>query len=278
MSSAKECRIARAAGVESEMELAFAGLHQLCRPYLEHLDRLPTPQLEAIGTAFGLRAGGVPDRFHVGLAVLTLLSEASATQPMVCVVDDAQWLDDASLQTLAFVARRLVADSIALVFAIREPLDAHPLAGLTELAVGGLADDEARALLESVVTGPLDERVRDRIVAETHGNPLALLELPRSLTPEELAGGFGLPDAPALTGRIEDEFRRRLEPLPAPTRRWPTSAGPDHLGRCVWSGLVEVDQASTTPAKESGGGRRTARPARSSPDSTSTQRTSAGRG
>ena len=233
MSSAKECRIARAAGVESEMELAFAGLHQLCRPYLEHLDRLPTPQLEAIGTAFGVRAGGVPDRFHVGLAVLTLLSEASATQPMVCVVDDAQWLDDASLQTLAFVARRLVADSIALVFAIREPLDAHPLAGLTELAVGGLADDEARALLESVVTGPLDERVRDRIVAETHGNPLALLELPRSLTPEELAGGFGLPDAPALTGRIEDEFRRRLEPLPAPTRRWPTSAGPDHLGRCV---------------------------------------------
>ena len=137
---------------------------------------------------------------------MTLLADAAEAQPLVCVADDAQWLDDASLQTLAFVARRLVAESVALVFALREPDGEHPLVGLTELVIHGLDDDDARALLQSVVTGPVDEPVGDRIVAETHGNPLALIELPRGLTPEELAGGFGPPDAPALTGRIEDGF------------------------------------------------------------------------
>ena len=185
-------RVARAAGVESEMELAFAGLQQLCAPFVDRLERLPGPQRDALGTAFGLRDGDAPDRFLVGLAVLSLLSDAAEERPLVCVVDDAQWLDAASAQALAFVARRLGAESVGLVFAVREPAGERHLRGLPELVVGGLEDDDARALLEAVVAGPLDERVRDRIVAETRGNPLALLELPRGRTPAELAGGFGL--------------------------------------------------------------------------------------
>ena len=215
---ASGCRIARAAGVESEMEIPFAGLHQLCAPILHRLGRLPGPQGDALGVAFGLREGDAPDRFLVGLAVLSLLSDVAEEYPLVCVVDDAQWLDRASAQTLGFVTRRLVAESIAVVFAVRESGDEQDLTGLPELLVHGLADPDARALLASVITGPLDERVRDRIVAETRGNPLALLELPRGLTPEELAGGFGLPDAVALSGRIEESFRRRLTPLPPATR------------------------------------------------------------
>ncbi|MEA2468718.1 MAG: hypothetical protein QOJ57_2844, partial [Thermoleophilaceae bacterium] len=199
---ASGCRIARAAGVESEMELTFAGVHQLCAPMLAHLDRLPGPQAGALGTAFGLRHGDAPDRFLVGLAVLTLLSDAAEERPLICVVDDAQWLDRASALALAFVARRLVAEPIGLVFGVRGATEERDLAGLPELVVRGLAERDARALLGSVIAGPLDERVRDRIVAETHGNPLALLELPRGMTPEDLAGGFGLPDAPALSGRI----------------------------------------------------------------------------
>src|SRR4051812_13811653 len=179
------CAVARAAGVESEAELAFAGLHQLCAPFLDRVDRLPGPQRDALGTAFGLRDGDVPDRFLVGLAVLSLLSDVAEEQPLVCVVDDAQWLDAASAQALAFVARRLGAESVGLVFAVREPGSEH-LEGLEELVVAGLDDRDARALLEAVVVGPLDERVRDRIVAETHGNPLALLELPRGLSPAQL--------------------------------------------------------------------------------------------
>ena len=173
------CRVVRAAGVESEMELAFAGAHQLCAPVLDRMDDLPGPQRDALGTAFGLVAGVPADRFLVGLAVLTLLSAAAEERPLVCLVDDAQWLDQLSGQILAFVARRLLAESIALVFAVREPSDPLELAGLPERKVGGLADGEARALLDSVFPGRLDERVRDRIVAETRGNPLALLELPR---------------------------------------------------------------------------------------------------
>jgi DNA-binding CsgD family transcriptional regulator len=215
---ASGCRIARAAGVESEMELPFAGLHQLCAPMLHRLGRLPGPQGDALGAAFGLREGDPPDRFLVGLAVLSLLSDVAEEYPLVCVVDDAQWLDRASAQVLAFVTRRLVAESVGVIFAVRESGNERDLAGLPELLVHGLADRDARALLASVITGPLDERVRDRIVAETRGNPLALMELPRGLTPAELAGGFGLPDAPALSGRIEESFQRRLTPLPSATR------------------------------------------------------------
>src|SRR5271155_3517596 len=209
---ASGCRVARAAGVQSEMELAFSGLGQLCAPMLDRVDRLPEPQRDALRTAFGMAGGVAPDRFLVGLAVLGLLSEVAGEEPLVCLVDDAQWLDRSSAQILAFVARRLVAESVALVFAVREPSDCPDVTGLPELAVGGLGDEDGRALLASVIRWPLDERVRDRIVAETHGNPLALLELPRGLTPAQLAGGFGLPSVAALPGRIEDSFARRLAP------------------------------------------------------------------
>ncbi|MFE7411856.1 helix-turn-helix transcriptional regulator [Streptomyces laurentii] len=210
------CRVLRAVGVESEMELAFAGLHQLCAPLLGHLDRLPEPQRDALSVAFGLRAGGAPDRFLVGLAVLSLLAEVAEEQPLVCVVDDAQWLDRVSAQTLAFVARRLLAERVALVCAVRmsEPATGgDPWTGLREVVVQGLRDDDAGALLESLVPGRLDERVRDRIVAETRGNPLALLELTRGLTSAELAGGFGLPDARPLASRIEQSYLRQIGAL-----------------------------------------------------------------
>src|SRR4051812_4725060 len=226
--SAAGFRFARAVGVESEMELAFAALQQLCAPMLDRLDRLPGPQQDALGVAFGLRAGDVPDRFLVGLAVLSLLAEVGEERPLLCVVDDAQWLDRASAQALVFVARRLLAESVALVFVTREPGD--ELEGLPKLAVAGLASGDARALLSSALGVPLDERVRERIVAETRGNPLALLELPRGLTPAELAGGFGLPDAPRLAGRIEDSFRRRLAGLPAETQRLLRVAAAEPVG------------------------------------------------
>ncbi|WP_143684288.1 AAA family ATPase, partial [Streptomyces diastatochromogenes] len=171
------CRTAEVAGAESEMELAFAGLHQLCAPMLGLLEGLPGPQREALQVVFGLRAGGAPDRFLVGLAVLTLLSEAAAERPLMCLVDDAQWLDRASVQALAFAARRLLADPVAVVFAVREPNEDRELRGLPELVVEGLGDADARLLLASALHGRLDERVRDRIVAEARGNPLVLLEL-----------------------------------------------------------------------------------------------------
>jgi DNA-binding CsgD family transcriptional regulator len=256
LGSASGCRVTRAVGVESEMELAFAGLHQLCVPFLDRLDRLPGPQRDALGTAFGLQGGDAPDRFLVGLALLSLLSDVAEEQPLVCAVDDAQWLDHASTQALAFVARRLAAESVALVFAVREPAAERYLTGLTELVVPGLVDGEARALLLSAVTGPMDERVRDRIVAETHGNPLALLELPRGLTPQELAGGFGLPDAPALAGRIEDSFQRRLEPLPPATRLLLVVAAAEPVGDpvLVWRAADQlgVDAAAARPAVAAG--------------------------
>jgi DNA-binding CsgD family transcriptional regulator len=227
---ASGCRVARTAGVQSEMELAFSGLNQLCIPMLDRVDRLPEPQRDALRTAFGLAGGAAPDRFLVGLAVLSLLSEVAGEEPLVCLVDDAQWLDQASAQALAFVARRLVAESVALIFAVRESSDDRDLSGLPELVLDGLGDADARALLASVIRWPLDERVRDRIVAETHGNPLALLELPRGLTPAQLAGGFGLPSVAALPGRIEDSFARRLAPLPGATRRLLLLAAAEPLG------------------------------------------------
>ncbi|MGZ6642857.1 MAG: helix-turn-helix transcriptional regulator [Solirubrobacteraceae bacterium] len=216
--SASGFRIVRAAGVESEMELAHAGLHQLCAPFADQIESLPGPQRDALGTAFGRRDGDAPHRFIVGLAVLGLLSEVAEEQPLLWMVDDAQWLDAASSQTLAFVARRLGAESVAMVVAMRDPDREDDFARLDELVVYGLGDRDARGLLETVLTGPLDDRVRDRLVAETRGNPLALLELPRGLTPAEMAGGFGLPHASSLTSRIEESFRRRLAPLPPSTR------------------------------------------------------------
>jgi DNA-binding CsgD family transcriptional regulator len=214
--SASDLTVLRAAGVESEMELAFASLHQLCTPLLDRLPRLPTPQRQALEIVFGLSVGAPPDRFHVGLAVLSLLSEAAEDRPLLCVVDDAQWLDHASALTLAFVARRLFAEHVGLVFAARDPGD--ELEHVADLEVLGLAHGDARALLGSAVRFMLDEPVRDRIIAETRGNPLALLELPRGLTVTELASGFGMLGAHALPGQIEDSFVRRLRSFPPDTR------------------------------------------------------------
>src|SRR5262252_88591 len=186
-------QVARAAGVESEMELAYAGLHQLCAPMLDHLGRLPVPQRDALATVFGRSGGAAPDRFLVGLAALTLVAEVAEQRPLACIVDDAQWLDRASAQVLGFVARRLLAERIAVVCAARTGAGDDVLAGLPELPVGGLGDSDARALLLANVPGPLDAAVCAQIIAESHGNPLALLELPRTWDAADLAGGFGLP-------------------------------------------------------------------------------------
>jgi DNA-binding CsgD family transcriptional regulator len=225
---APDVTVLRAVGVESEMELAYAGLHQLCGPLLEQLDRLPPPQRQALEIVFGLSGGPPPDRFLVGLGVLSLLSDAAHERALLCVVDDAQWLDQASALALPFVARRLMAEPIGIVFATREPDD--ELRHLSELELHGLVIDDARALLQSAVRFSLDERVRERIVAETRGNPLALLELPRGLTATELAGGFGLPETHALTGRIEQSFVRRLQALPEETRRLLLVAAAEPVG------------------------------------------------
>ena len=246
---ASGCQVARAIGVQSEMELAFAGLHQLCGPMLNRLSRLPEPQRVALQTAFGLSAGPAPDRFLVGLAVLGLLSEVAGERPLICLVDDQQWLDSASAQALEFVARRLAADPVGLVFATRDPSDG--LAAFPALAVEGLQEGDARALLDTVQLGPLDARVRDLIVAETRGNPLALLELPRGFTPAELAGGFGLPGARRLPGRIEESFRRQIEGLPDQTQRLLQLAAADSSGDplLVWRAAGQL--GIPVPAGES---------------------------
>jgi DNA-binding CsgD family transcriptional regulator len=251
---ASGCLVARAAGVQSEMELAFAGLHQLCAPMLGHAESLPVPQREALRTAFGLSAGPVPDRFLLGLAVVGLLSETAGERPLVCVVDDQQWLDHASAQALGFAARRLAAEPVGLVFAARVP--GEDVAGLPELVVQGLAEDDARQLLESVLTGPLDAQVRDQIIADTNGNPLALLELPRGLTPAQLAGGFGLSSAVPLDGRIEESFGRQLAALPAQTRRLVQLAAADPSGDpvLVWraAGRLAIGPGAAGPAVQAG--------------------------
>jgi DNA-binding CsgD family transcriptional regulator len=240
------CRVARAVGVESEMELAFAGLHQLCAPYLDRLDTLPAPQADALATAFGLRPGGAPDRFLVGLAVLTLLCEVAEERPLFCVVDDVQWLDQASVQTLEFVARRLAAEPVAMVFAVRDG-EGSPLAGLPDLVVGGLRGADAAALLSATHPGPLDPRVRDRIVAESHGNPLALLELPRGLSAAELAfGGAASPATTPLVHRIEQGFLRQVAPLPRPSRRLLLAAAAEPVGDVplVWRAVARLGLGS----------------------------------
>jgi DNA-binding CsgD family transcriptional regulator len=250
--SASAFRVMRAVGVQSEMELAFAGLHQLTASMLDRLERLPAPQRDALCTAFGLSAGPAPDRFLVALAVLNLLAEVAEDRPLVCVVDDEQWLDRASAQALAFVGRRLDTESVGLVFAARVPSD--ELAGMPEVLVEGLREVDARALLNSVLTGPVDPRVRDRIVRETRGNPLALWELPRE--PAELAGGFGLPSAPSLSGRIEENFRRQIEALPAETRRLVLVAAADPVGEplLVWRAAdrLAIGFEAAAPATDAG--------------------------
>jgi DNA-binding CsgD family transcriptional regulator len=255
---ASGCRIARVGGVESEMELAYAGLHQLCAPMLDRLAHLPAPQRDALRLAFGLTEGPAPDRFLVGLAVLSLLCDVAEERPLVCLVDDAQWLDQASVQALAFVARRLMAEPVVLVFAVRELSDQCELVGLPELAVHGIGDRDARLLLESAVHGRLDEQVRDRIVAETRGNPLALLELPRGLTPAELAGGFGLglPSERPLASRIQQSFLRRLQSLPDETQQLLLIAAAEPVGdvSLLWRAaeLLGVGSDAVAPAEAAG--------------------------
>jgi DNA-binding CsgD family transcriptional regulator len=226
--------VARVAGVESEMELPFAGLYQLCAPMLGRLGSLAEPQRRGLSVAFGLASGDSPDRFLVALATLSLMAEASEEQPMLCVVDDAQWLDQASAQVLGFVGRRLLAEPIALVFATRTPTpgDASPnhLAGLPEIRLGGLDEQSARALLATVTSGPLDESVRARILEETQGHPLALLELYRGRTAADLAGGFALPDARDLPERIEHRYAARLGELPDDVQRLVLLAAADPVG------------------------------------------------
>lgn len=228
--AAAGCRVLRVAGVESEMELAFAGLHQLCLPLLDRLDQLSAPQANALGVAFGLHDGKPPNRFLVGLAALTLLADGARHQPLVCLIDDAHWLDQASAQSLTFVARRLDAEAVVLVFATRIGADDPTWVRLPRLPVPGLARPEAEALLESAITGPLDRRVRERILAETRGNPLALLELPRWFSATELAFGPEPGTAPTLTGRMEDAFRRSLEPLPDQSRQLLLLAAAEPVG------------------------------------------------
>ncbi|MET7394345.1 AAA family ATPase [Dactylosporangium sp. NPDC005572] len=247
------CTVVRTTGVEPETELAYSGLHQLCAPLLEHRARLPEPQRESLEQAFGLRGGDAPDGFRIGLAVLGLLAEAAAERPLVCAVDDAQWLDPMSELILTFVARRLGAESVALVFAARP---AATLRDLPSLPVEGLADADARALLDTALTAPLDPHVRDRIVAETRGNPLALLELPRGLGPAELAFGFGAAAAAPLAGRIEQGFQRRIEPLPADTRRLLLAAAVEPVGdvTLLWRALdrLGVPPGAQAPAEAAG--------------------------
>jgi DNA-binding CsgD family transcriptional regulator len=226
--SASGFTLLRAVGVESEMELAFAALHQLCAPVDDVVDRLPAPQRAALEVTFGVSAGGAPDRFLVALATLSLLSEAAQERPLLCVIDDAQWLDRASEQAMAFVARRLLAEPVVLLFAARETTDAF--AHLPELLLEGLDDPDARKLLASVIPGRLDDRVADQRVVEARGNPLALIELPRGLTPARLAGGFGVPGALSVAGRLEQSFLERLAALPEDTRRLLLVAAAEPLG------------------------------------------------
>ncbi|WP_198601836.1 ATP-binding protein [Streptomyces sp. MH60] len=223
-------RVARGAGAESEMELPFAGLHQLCAPFLGHAGSLPAPQAEALATAFGVSAGPPPDRFLVGLAVLGLLTDVAARRPLFCLVDDAQWLDRVSAQTLAFVARRMLAEPLALLFATREQRGRDDLAGLPELTLRGLDDADARALLDAGAEGPMDERIRDRVLAEARGNPLALLELPHGRVDAEAVEGSAAHGPGRVTGRIERSYLARVRSLPEPTQRLLLAAAAEPVG------------------------------------------------
>ncbi|WP_246290531.1 AAA family ATPase [Lentzea indica] len=244
-SSATGMRVLRAAGVESEMELAFATLHQFCVPLLGRMKDLPEPQRDALETVFGMRAGSPPERFLVGLAVLSLLSDVSEGGPVLCLLDDAQWTDQASAQVLGFVARRLLAESIAFVFAARHR--AQDLFGLPELEVTGLSKADALALLNSATRARLDHGIRDRVLAEARGNPLALLELPRELTVTQVAGGFGLLHTDALPNRIEESFLTRIEELSEHSRLLLLVAAAEPVGdpTVVWRA---AEHLGVTPA------------------------------
>jgi DNA-binding CsgD family transcriptional regulator len=254
--TAEGCKVLRATGVESESELAFAGLHALCAPLLDRLGQLPEPQRGALSTAFGLDVGPPPDRFLVGLAVLSLVAESADEQPVLCIVDDAQWLDRVSSETLAFVARRLLAERVGVVFAVRDSGGDLLLDGLPELMIEGLPTDEARMLLDAMVPGPLDSEVKARILDEARGNPLALMELPRGMTPSELAGGFGLPDSRPLPSRIEQSFLQRVEALPRDTRLLLLVAASEPLGDAtlLWRAaeLLGIDADAGRPAEQAG--------------------------
>jgi DNA-binding CsgD family transcriptional regulator len=251
-------RVQRAVGAESETQFAFAGLHQLCAPLLDRAGALPEPQRAALGVALGLRDGPAPDRFLVGLAALNLLAEVAEEDPLLCLVDDAQWLDEASAQILAFVARRVAAERMALVFALRDPgeSDVRPFAGLPELRLDGLGETDARTLLAAVVPTPLDGEVRNRIVAEARGNPLALLELPRGAQPARLAGGFELPDALGVPRRIEEVYRRRSDRLPAQTQSLLLVAAAEPTGEVplLWRAAARlgIDRTAAAPAEAAG--------------------------
>src|SRR5690242_6772666 len=231
---ASGCQLAQIHGVESEMELPLAALHQLCTPMLSSLDALPEPQQRVLRVAFGLTSEPAPDRFVLGLAVLSLLAENAAARPLICLIDDAQWLDDASSQVLGFVARRLLAEPVGLLLAVRETAGERLFPGLPALPLEGLTDQDARGLLTAAVPGHLDERVRDRIVAETGGNPLGLLELARGMSEADLAGGFADPPQASrpghLQGRLEDHYLRRVQVLPGPARQLMLLAAADPTG------------------------------------------------
>ena len=228
-----DMRIAHVAGADAEMELAFAGLHQLCAPMLDHLERLPTAQQDALGVALGLREGRAPDRYLIGLAVLTLLAEVAASRPLVCVIDDAQWLDKASLQALSFSARRLLADPVAMIFGVRESNTPGELKGLPQMVIPRLSDHDARTLLDRGLPGRLDERVRERFLAEAQGNPLALVELPRGIPLQQLAGGYGLMGSRPLESRVEESFMSQLHALPPQTRMLLLTAAADPIGEAT---------------------------------------------
>jgi len=249
-------RVVSAAGVQSEMELPYSGLHQLCTPLLDHLGELPAPQQAALATVFGLSAGPAPDRLLVGLATLSLVSQAAEQQPLACIVDDVQWLDGASAQMVAFVARRLLAEPVALVCAVRTGTGDNVLAGLPALDIHGLSDSDARALLLDHVRGPIDAAVTDQIIAESHGNPLALLELPRTWQTAELAGGFGLPAGQPVAGKIENSYVKRLRLLPADTQLLVLAAAADPVGDPVLirraGGVLGVDMMAAGPAMDAG--------------------------
>src|SRR5918998_3259363 len=246
-------RVAEIAGAEAEMELPFAGLHRLCAPMLARLEALPEPQRDALRVAFGLSSGVTPDRFLLAVAVLSLLSAVAEDRPLLCLVDDAQWLDGASAQVLGFVSRRLLAESVAIVFAVREPAAKPEFSGLPELPLAGLEDEDARALLARAIPVRLDDRVRDRIIAETGGNPLGLLELPRGRSTAELAGGFELPAARDLPARIEDNYLRRIRALPEATQRLLLLAAADPVGDAtlLWRAArtLGIDASALGPAQ-----------------------------
>ncbi len=254
--TAGRCRTVRAAGVESEMELPFAGLHQLCAPFLDRLEGLPRPQRDALRTAFGLSASEPPDAFFIGLATLSLLSSVGEDRPLLCLVDDVQWLDSATVTTLAFVARRLLAEPVGLVFALREPAPEPFLPGSPQLLVRGLHHDEARRLLGGALRAPLEASVRDEILAEARGNPLALLELPRAIPSAELAFGFARLEEVPLRGRMEQDFLQRIQALPEDTRRLLVTAAVEPVGDVplLWraAGRLGIDVGAAVPAEAAG--------------------------